>query len=517
MQPKKTFLLQPEWMAAILITFAAIMLHFYYWIHVGGLWRDEVNLVNLAGRHSLVEMEKDSFPVLMPLAFHVWMAIGLGSNDVTLRLFGLLVGLGILAALWVSSWKIRRAPPLVGLVLLGLNSTAVFFGDSLRAYGLGSLFAVMLITSACLFVQKPGASRALWFAVFTILSVQVLYHNVVLVAAVCFGTWAVCWRRKDSRAALEVLLIAILSAASLLPYAQNLAAIAGTSSAIRTGVQLLRFFSSYRDTLGFPLTGYTYVWVALAVIIIVRAGIDLWRKPAEAANAPENDLSLFASVTLVLVAVGFPIFFWRAQMPMQSWYLLPFLASVAVCFDAALPVFRGLLRPAFFGFVTATALVSIVTTGRILNRHFSDVNLFAQALTAAAGPQDYIIVSPWTCGITFNHYFTGATPWDTLPPLSDHSVHRFDLFQLQTQNTNVLAPVFQKISRTLQSGHDLWILKCPGASVDPYSRDWDSQTTHFIATHSSNLKEFPNPSTEIYITESATLLMASGWTNSPAP
>jgi len=344
--------------------------------------------------------------------------------------------------------------------------------------------------------------------------VQTLYHNVVLVAAVCLGAWAICWRRNNGRVALEILLVAILSATSLLPYAQNLVATAGTSTAIRTGVELLRFFSSYRDTLGFPFTGYLYVWVALAVIVIVRAAAGFWGKPIEAADASEDDLSLFASITLVLVAIGFPIFFWRAQMPMQSWYLLPFLASVAVCFDAALPAFRGLFRPAFFGFVIATALVSLATTGRIVNRHFSDINLFAQELNATAGPQDYIIVSPWTCGITFNHYFTDTTPWDTLPPVSDHSVHRFDLFQSQTQNTNALAPVLQKISHTLQSGHHIWILKCRGASSDPYSRAWDSQTMHFIATHSSDLKEFQNPSTEIYITESATLLMASGWTNS---
>ena len=69
-------------------------------------------LSTLSGEHSLAEMEKDSFPILMPLAFHIWMALGLGNSDLNLRLFGLLVGLGILAALWVSSWKIRRAPPL---------------------------------------------------------------------------------------------------------------------------------------------------------------------------------------------------------------------------------------------------------------------------------------------------------------------------------------------------------------------------------------------------------------------
>jgi hypothetical protein len=544
MQAKKAFFLQPEWIIAILITAAAIVLHFYYWHHIGSLWRDEVNTVNLAGRHSFAEMEKDSFPILMPLLLHAWMALA-GNSDLQVRFFGLLVGLGILAALWISSWKIRRAPPLVGLVLLGLNSTVVSFGDSIRAYGLGSLLAVALIASACLFVKKPCASRLAWFVLFAVLSVQVLYHDAVVVAAVCFGAWAVCWRRKNGGAALQVLLVAVISAASLLPYLENLFSAASTSVVIRTGVKHFRFFASYRDTLGFPLTGYIYVWAALALIILFCAGISLRQKPPAPAgteDAPsKDDLSLFATVTLVLLTIGFPIFFWRAQMGMQSWYLLPFLASVVACFDAALPAFTGLMRATFFGLVTATALISIGTTGKILTRHFSDIKAYAQALTDVATPQDYIIVSPWTCGITFDHYFKGGTPWNTLPPLSDHSVHRFDLFQLQMQDTNALAPTFRQISQTLQSGHRVWILevangpvripergtpafaslpppplKYSGWSDSPYSQVWDSQTAHFIADHCVDFKEFQNPSTESYIIENATLLVASGWTNAPA-
>src|SRR5271168_5282202 len=118
MQAPKKYLLQPEWIAALLITAAICFIHVFYWLHVGGLWRDEVNLVAISGRHSFTEMGKDSFPILMPLILHLWTAAG-GDSDLHLRFIGLLVGLGTMAALWLASWKIRRAPPLVGLVLLG--------------------------------------------------------------------------------------------------------------------------------------------------------------------------------------------------------------------------------------------------------------------------------------------------------------------------------------------------------------------------------------------------------------
>ena len=80
MQAKKTLFLA-EWILASLITAIACVIHFYYWRHVGGLWRDEVNLVDISARHSFFDMAKDSFPVLMPLLVHIWRAAGFGGND----------------------------------------------------------------------------------------------------------------------------------------------------------------------------------------------------------------------------------------------------------------------------------------------------------------------------------------------------------------------------------------------------------------------------------------------------
>ncbi len=63
-------------------------LHIYFLFHAGGLWRDEVNLINLAGLDSLHEMSQDSFPVMMPLLVHFWMGLGPGKSDIGLRLLG---------------------------------------------------------------------------------------------------------------------------------------------------------------------------------------------------------------------------------------------------------------------------------------------------------------------------------------------------------------------------------------------------------------------------------------------
>ena len=540
MDKKETFLRRAQWVIAILITGVAIAFHFYYWLHVGGLWRDEVNLVNLSGHHTLAEMERDSFPLLMPLTLHAWMSVGLGTNDLNLRLLGLLIGLGILAALWVSSWKIRREPPIVGLVLVSLNNAIIFFGDSLRAYGLGSLLAIILTASAFVYVQKPSIGRAAWLALFAVLSVQILYHNAVLVAAVCFGAWAVCWRRTDGRAAAQVLAVAVLSAASLLPYTHNL--VSGGDPTLHSGVELPRLFATYTDTLGYPRSGYIYVWAGLYAGIVCCACTGFLKNAGVSATeerTANKDLSLFAATALTVAVVGFPVFFWRSRMPMQSWYLLPFIVSVAVCFDAALPVRRAMWRAVVLIFVLVTASLSIPSTATVLKSHFSDVDIYARLLTAAASPDDYIVVEPWHFGITFGHYFKGRTPWDTIPPLSDHATHRFDLVEQEMQNTNAIAPVLAKIGQTLQSGHRVWVLArqgwlgVPGRGMKPpatlpppplprtgwadwpYADVWAAQAMCFTADHSSQFGELKSLSNERSIAEDMSLFMAQGWyTNS---
>jgi hypothetical protein len=544
MQPKK--LPQIEWLIAILITAAAIALHFFSWLHVGSLWCDEANLINVSQRHSLVEMAKDSFPITMPLIVHAWLAVGLGQSDLTLRLLGLLIGLGVLAALWISSWRIRRAPPLVGLVLFSLNSVLITFGDSLRAYGLGSLCVVALATSAFLFLQAPSRKRAIWLVILATLSVQVLYNNAVLVAAICFGAWAVCWRRADKRAALQILIVAVISAASLLPYLHNFIANNDTSAALRVGASKFRYFSSYESVFDWPISGYRYDWILLGFVIVLCAITGFWQRPGTGAKAGnrfgDNDFTLFASVTILVATVAFPIFFWYARLPGASWYLLPYAAVVVVCFDAALPTFTGILRGIFLAFIVVTALISLPYTYASAKSHFSNMESCAQLLETDAAPDDYILVCPWHSGITFSYYFKGATPWETVPPLADHSAHRYDLVMQQMENTNALVPLFQKVSETLQSGHRVWIasdrdwivipqpgtpapvtlplppLNYTGWAWSRYSEVWAGQTAHFLADHSAAFQQLPQTnSTETFGEENTKIFVARGWRTTQTP
>jgi hypothetical protein len=528
---------QPEVLAAAVLTVVAIGLHIIFLFHPGGLWRDEVNTVNLAGRGSLAEMARDSFPVLMPLIVHGWRAIGLASSDITVRVLGMLIGVGLLGALWVSAWQTSGLAPRLGLALFAVNGTMIIYGDSLRAYGLGALLIVLAFSAVWSLLQKPTAGRVLWAAAMAVLSVQGLYQNAVLVAAICFGAWAVAGRRRCWRLAAPVAIVAVVSAASLVPYLGVLRGSQEGAAVLRGGFQWPRAWGTIHYVAAFPLEIYSYAWVAAVLAVLVGGWLALTSKglgsatPAGPASAA--DLRLFAAVTLLTGFLGFWAFHWYVAMPLKPWYLLPFLAVGVACFDAGLPILPRLLRTVLLGGMLATAFIMGTCGFRVLSIRLTNVDLLARRLAAEAVPGDYILVAPWYCGMTFERYYHGSAPWNTLPPLKDHSQHRYDLLREQLQSPNAIQPVMRQMEETLRAGHKVWVMghmiifrkgTPPPASLPPaplpesgwsdapYQRIWLAQVACFLGEHSRHLERVQtSPAGEVNPNEDLELVQAVGW------
>jgi hypothetical protein len=530
-------LCQPEVVAALVLSLVALGLHIMFLNHAGGLWRDEVNTVNLAGQSSPGAMVRDSFPVLMPALVHGWTAIGLGAGDLGLRALGILIGLGLLAALWVSALGTSGLPPRLSLALFGLNSTVVIYGDSLRPYGVGSLLIVLAVGTMWAFVKKPTAWRALLAASMAVLSVQALYQNSVLVAAICFGAWAVNWRRRAWRTAGQVALIATAAAASLVPYVPVLATGREGDAILRGGFEWPRAATNLHRVTGFPMEMYAYLWALVALAIVAGGCAALRRKARRSATVSgevnAEDLRLFAATTLLTGLVGFGAFHWFAGLPAKRWYLLPLLAVAVACFDAGLPPLPRRLRVALFGVLLATAGITIPCAYRPLSGRLTNVDLLARRLAAEASPGDFIVVAPWYCGLTFERYYKGSAAWSTLPPLQDHSLHRYDLLRAQLQNRHAIQPVLERIAATLQAGNTVWVaghmyifragipppddlppapLPASGWLDGPYQRIWLVQLACFLGDHSRQLdRVYSSAAGEVNPNEDLELVQASGW------
>jgi hypothetical protein len=588
---RASFLL-PVWCLAVLVTLAAAGLHFYFFQHAGGLWRDEVHLVHLAGQNSLAALAHDSFPVLTPVCLRFWEASGFGKTDFALRLFGLLIGLGLPAALWLAAWKFHRSPPLAGLALLALNSTVIVFGDAVRPHGLGSLLILLAFIATAWLLKKPSWPRAGLAALLATLSVQTLFQNAVFVAAICFAAWAVCLRQKNRLMARHIFFIAAVAASSLLPYQPGLVSLQSGAATLRTGLEPARLLANVDTALGFPMQPCRWLWLGLTLLMLAAAGtffsgrksppenllstrwlpwsvaaiaatglvsflaspatywwifpvfavFTLWfdgdKLPAETIEptaATTRDLAWFSSGTVLFAAAGFAAFTWLAALPTESWYFLPLLALAAGSFEIGLPA-RGQTRAAILGYsavMAFTAGIVAFADQKTVNWRFTNIDLLCEKLSSQTAAGDLVLVSPWYCGMTFERYFTNAVAWQTVPPLADHSLARYDLIHAAMRQPKVNAPLLERATETLRAGHHVWIagmLAVPAAgqpvpadlpppplphsgwSDRPYALNWLEQMDQSLRNHSREFKlVYETAPGNLNFMENLQLYRVAGW------
>jgi hypothetical protein len=575
----KSLLCRPDWLLALALTAFVLWLHIYFLLHAGGFWRDEVNLIDLAGTHSFSQMERDSFPILMPLLVSVWSAFVPAHSDIGLRLLGTLIGLGIPAALWLVAWRARRAPPVLGLALLALNFTFILYGDSIRGYGLGSLMIVLTVFAACAFLKTPDWKRTALFTALATLSAQALYQNAAFVAAICFAAWAVCLREKNWQAVAKIFIVAAISAASLLPYFAQIASLPNASVSLRSGFdpQLIRI--NLDNALGLPLEQYVWIWAVLALVIfgcaIVSAVSGMSRRSEAKGEAVTQRTAL--AVTL---ASAFGVS-WFIAAPETRWYFFPIIIGAVIYLDSGhwlgflpkttqsradapmepapdhLPLFAGVTlltglaaaacfevglprtlhsRAAVFGLAVTTVLGAGYFARADLGLRMTNIDLIAQQVSAQAAPGDFVIVSPWYAGITFSRYYQGLAAWNTVPPLTDHTIHRYDLVLAGMKTPDALRPLYDKISATLQSGHRVWIvglmdlpkpgplpaalllppLPSTGWADRPYDIAWGNQVAQFLADHCAKYgMAYETTNQSVNFSECLKLYSAQGWSESP--
>jgi len=124
---------------------AILTFHILFLLNAGALWRDEVHSAQFAVMPSISTVVSSlrfyPFPVGTTIILRMWTS--LSSSDEGLRFFGLLVGLGIVGAIWMNSRMLGIGAPLLSMALFGFNQTAIRYGDSIRPHGLGTLFVVI--------------------------------------------------------------------------------------------------------------------------------------------------------------------------------------------------------------------------------------------------------------------------------------------------------------------------------------------------------------------------------------
>lgn len=462
--PRQAIIQKLEWGGALLVTAVIVLLHFVNWRHAGGLWRDEAAAVNLALFASFGEiwthLEHESFPLLLTVLLRGWGAIGLGGSDLALRLFGLLIGLLILGALWWSARQFSASPPLISLLLFGLSGTTIRWGDSLRAYGLGVLLLLFALALIWRVVRSPARPAVIAAMLVSVFAVQALYQGLFVLASFCLGGVVVAVRRRDFKRALLVVSLAIPAALSLLPYRSVIQRASQWNVVTEVPLDLTRIWLVLQRALSDPSPLMFWLWAVLLPGAVVAGCWFLRTNRNKPAGDEGNDMTWFLLTVVVALTIAYYLFLTALKFPTEVWYYLVWMAVTAVAIDALIARFARDNWPRLLRIVAVVILAALVAPGtwQRARVRMTNLDLAAQRLNQESANKDLIVIHPWFCGVTFHRYYKGAAEWLTLPPLADHRLQRLDLFKAQMQLDAPLHPVLEKMETTLRNGHTVWLV-----------------------------------------------------------
>ncbi len=496
--------------AFLLLLIAA---HVVLLFHSGGLWRDEANTINVSHLPLTGELWSqlafDSIPVLWFLLLKFWHLIGLGETDFALRTLGFLAGLGILGALWQTAKTLGMRLPMVSLILFAMCPT-VLAGDSLRAYGLGTALILLAMSAMWRALDHPTPRRMLISAILILLSVQCLYINAVLILAICLGAAAVGLYRRDWKMFLFPIGAGVLAALSFLPYLPTFS-IVKDYNVIRTGdISLVWIIDRLHSAIDPSGVFIALAWSVLALPAVILLAWPLFKTPPEGADR-KKEMSIFLLTTMTIGVIAYVAFIRILALPTQSWYYLPLMALIAIIIDKGIDLACTDRPPVRVIRMAASLLIAAFVFSGLWNEAHvrrTNVDMLAAKLETLAGPNDLIVVTTFYYGISFARYYKGSAAWVTLPDLSDHSTHRYDLLKDKMAQNEPVKDVLDKITQTLQSGHRVWVAgrlnalppgqiprELPPAPFSPYGwsegayqQTWSNMAVHALQTSGRTLQ-----------------------------
>ena len=519
-----------------LILFIAVS-HLSLFVHGGALWRDEVLTLNTATMSTLGgvwdKLYCDSFPAFFPFIVRAWTGMFTCAADWPCRLLGMLIGLGCCGALFLNARLLAGSLPFLSMALFSLNAITIRYGDSLRAYGLGTL--LMLVALGCFWrvATAPTRLNVLLAALLAILSVQTLYQNAFIVGAMCVG--GVCLNLRPFNPWRIAILIGIGTAAALsyLPYMPIMERMATFKELRQVPAMWSLVWHALSQALSSGHQLSLFLWLLLPALAMAGAAAAYFFTGL-IADAKQRSLLLFSAVTMLVGVIGFAVFLSILRFRTESWYYILPLALVGSCLDLISVAFVRSTTSRVVRLVVVIALVLVsaqIVWGFTLLR-FTNLDSIAGYLDTQADPQDLILVQPWYAGITFDRYYHGLAHWTTIPPLEDQHSQRFDLLKVRMAEAEPNAAVFRLIQNTLQSGHQVWwvgqiVAPQPGQHLPPlppaphpdsgwysgpYIQHWALQTGDLIQSHATSVQLISLPAIDpVDPVEAGQLLVAEGW------
>jgi hypothetical protein len=180
----------------------------------------------------------------------------------------------------------------------------------------------------------------------------------------------------------------------------------------------------------------------------------------------------------------------------QPWYYITLAVFVACAADCVLGSTVIALRETRV--LLAVFILSLCAwpDWRALRTRHTNVDIIAQELGSLAQKSDLIVVPRWECDITLERYYHGASEMITIPPISDHRVHRYDLIMQMRKTPGALRGVADKIEETLRAGHRVFVTASMATPEGPGTAHLSVSETYIgklLRNHTTAVADIPVP------------------------
>lgn len=474
----------------------------------------------------------DSFPALWLLVLHSWIALGFGQTDLSLRVLGFLIGLGVVGMILWTARQFRGGVPLISMVLFAMSPTVVLFGGEVRGYGLGVVCLLFVLGAMWNLTEDPAPWSIVAAVVAAVLAVQSAFGSSIFLFGFCLAGGIVALRNRRGASIGILLGVGAVAAASILPYLRTMARYGEWNMIVQSPIEISWFFRKFTEAVaGSPMVA---VWI---VLFVFSTGVCLRRafRDDPSVSRRERDLALFLPVATAAGLIGFVAYLKTLSVPTQSWYYMPAMAILAVYFEAAvdMAVRRSVPgRVLRMVLVVAVGLLTVPEAWRGAHMRMTNLDRVAAEIASRCAPDDLVVLTPWYAGVTFERYYRGKAPWVSVPDFEERRFQPYPDFKRKMTEREPIRPVLERIGRTLESGHKIWLVNglpflpegqrpealppaphAPvGWSLGAYEWAWVRQAAYFVQTHATRLESIPVPvEGPVNPFENLTLEVIGGW------
>jgi hypothetical protein len=433
-------------------------------LHAGPLWRDEINtrwiaLQPLSEIWSWLEM--DSYPFVWFMVVRGWVLSGLGETDQGLRVLGAITGMLSLIAMVFSSRLISKRWPLLLLALFALHPLLFRFGSSLRGHGPGTVLMFLMVGVIWSYVDRPNTKRFFWVFFLSLLAVQSLYYNAVILAAALVAGGGTCLLARRYRDFFRLAAVGFTCALSILPYVLGpMVRARSWNEVVKVPTSVGSLLKMAAGTIDLSCQGQVWLWLLAGGVVYLGCVATLFKLKSNRRKSRAMFIVIAAPV-LFAVYLGFLLLL---SYGMQPWYFMTFLAFSAFLIDRGADLLIG-VRPA--GRVVRLGLVLIMIVWLLpgdltqAKHRATNIDVIANTITENGGAGDVVVVAPWYLGVTFSRYYHGEAEMITVPPIADFRLHRYALYREALMHPDAIEPIKEKIRSALASGHRVWYVGTP--------------------------------------------------------